>query len=106
MTAMILVVVAVAVLVANSPPFNGRFLPGILIVVLPFLLLAFLLPKVIPVCCPNCNGRMRFRWLGTKRSDPTSKNQTERKPDLYAYVCDACGEQHAWEGSDSGHGLD
>jgi hypothetical protein len=28
--------------VANSLPFNGRFLPGILIVVVPFLLLAFL----------------------------------------------------------------
>ena len=106
MTAVIFAVVVVGVFVANSAPFDGRFLPGLLIVVAPFLLLAFLLPRVIPVRCPRCNGRMRFHWLGSERAAHIRQDQASQRRNLFAYTCDACGERHVWEGSDSGHGLD
>jgi DNA-directed RNA polymerase subunit RPC12/RpoP len=96
-TARVLMIVLVSaagisgVLVANGAPFNGRFLPGLFIVVFPVLLLAFLLPKILPVRCEKCGGRMSMRWLGPQ-------SPARREPDLYAYICSKCGDRHVWEG--------
>lgn len=81
--------------VANSAPFNGEFLPGLMIVVLPVLALSFVLPKIIPVSCPKCNTRMPFRF----------KRSTEAEW-LFGYTCDRCGNDYTWSGASSGSSFD
>jgi hypothetical protein len=102
MIVVVLLTAMAGVFIANSSPFNGRFLPGLLIVVAPVLLLSFALPKLLPVRCEKCLGRMQFRWLGPK---PQASGENRSQPDLYAYICAHCGDRHVWEASDSGHGL-
>jgi|SRR5262249_39840473 len=100
--AMILITLAVVgsgVVVVNSF-FGGSFVVGLLLIVLPFLLLAFLLPRVLPVKCPKCGARMRFRRV----ISPTGKPSEPRE--LYGYACESCPNDYFWEGASSGSSFD
>jgi len=91
-------VVIVGVVVVNSR-FHGSFVVGLLAIVVPFLILGFSLPRLLPVRCPRCGGKMRFHFLR-----PASSRGSE--PSRYAYVCERCLERHEWEGASSGSSLD
>jgi DNA-directed RNA polymerase subunit RPC12/RpoP len=97
MTLIVLAVAAVSTTFVNSR-YHGSFLIGIALVVAPFLFLSFALPHLLPVRCPKCRGKMRFRW----RTHPSGSDDAQH----YAYICDDCGERHGWEGTSSGSALD
>ena len=69
---------------------------GIIVLVLSFLALSFSLPYLLPVRCPKCSGKMRFRFL---------KQKTDSRQ-MYAYICEQCTQRHEWEGASSGSSLD
>jgi hypothetical protein len=56
--------------------------------------LSYVLPRVLPVLCPRCRARMRFRL-----------SQIDDRRQLFAYVCDRCKTGHEWEGASSGSTL-
>ena len=95
-TVMILIVglVTISAIVLVNSRFHGSFLIGLLVIVLPLLILSYLLPRVLPVRCPNCGGKMQFRF-----------RRLEEK-DFYSYVCSNCANHHEWEGASSGSSLD
>jgi hypothetical protein len=73
-------VVIVGVVVVNSR-FHGSFVVGLLAIVVPFLILGFSLPRLLPVRCPRCGGKMRFHSSGqravaavNRRDMPTYSN--------------------------------
>lgn len=91
---LIIAAVAIAGIVYVNARLEGGFVAGVLIIVLPVLVLSFVLPRALPVRCPNCAGRMRFhfRRVGEK--------------DLYSVVCERCADWHEWEGASSASSLD
>lgn len=89
MTLLVAATAIAAICIVNSQ-FHGEFFAGLMLIVAPVLLLSFLLPRILPVRCPNCGARMRFRIA------PGGK-----QPDRYAFVCQRCAEQHEWEGASS-----
>ena len=88
--------VAITGIVFVNSRYDGSFFVGLLLIVLPLLGLSYSLPYVIPVHCPRCGGRMRFRFI-------TKANEARQ---LYAYICDQCRHRHEWEGATSGSTLD
>ena len=93
MTLVISAVVISAIISVNTR-YHGSFLVGSLVIVLPFLVLSYVLPRLLPVRCPRCHARMRFRL-----------SQIDDRRQLFAYVCDRCKTGHEWEGASSGSTL-
>ena len=93
MTLAISAVVISAIILVNTR-YHGSFLVGLFVIVLPFLVLSYVLLRVLPVCCPRCHARMRFRL-----------SQIDDRRQLFAYVCDRCKTGHEWEGASSGSTL-
>src|SRR4029453_3649852 len=60
MTLAISAVVISAIILVNTR-YHGSFLVGLFVIVLPFLVLSYVLPRLLPVRCPRCHARMRFR---------------------------------------------
>lgn len=100
-TITILAVVIIGVGIVNSR-YDGGFVAGLFIIVLPFVGLAYLLPLIIPVKCPTCSGRMRFQFAPQAI---TRVDETEPK-EFYGYTCEKCSATHLWEGSTSGSSFD
>jgi len=99
MTLIILTVVGTGVVVVNSF-FGGSFAVGLALIVLPLLLLAYLLPRLLPVKCPRCGARMRFKRVVL----PISRSSQPRE--LYGYACVSCPHEDLREASSSGSSLD
>lgn len=99
MTIAVLAVAAVGVWIVNAR-FEGAFLPGLLLIVVPVLALSHVLPKLLPVRCPGCGGRMRFHFLPAQATKPSQAS------DLYGYRCERCTTEHLWEGTSSGSFMD
>ena len=97
MTVIILGYVIAASVFVNSR-FHGSFAVGLIVIIVPFLVLSFSLPYLLPVRCVRCGGKMHFHFKGAKR-DKSGEH-------LYAYVCECCDERHEWEGASSGPSLD
>jgi hypothetical protein len=93
MSLVINAVVIGAIILVNTR-YHGGFFVGLLVIVLPFLVLSYVLPRVLPVLCPRCRARMRFRL-----------SQIDDRRQLFAYVCDRCKTGHEWEGASSGSTL-
>jgi hypothetical protein len=95
---MILIVSTVAItgIVVVNSRYHGSFLIGVVIILIPFLVLSYCLPYLLPVRCPRCGGRMRFRFVRKPLSEPQ----------CYAYVCERCEARHEWEGASSSATLD
>jgi hypothetical protein len=98
MTSITLVVVIAGTVFVNSV-FHGSFVVGLVVIVLPFLILGFTLPYLLPVRCPPCGGKMRFHFVR-----PTSSKASEAA--RFAYVCLRCDERHEWEGASGGSSFD
>src|SRR4051812_26022534 len=94
---MITIVSAVAIsgIVLVNSRFAGSFAVGLALVVAPVLALSFLLPRVLPVRCSACGGRVRFCY-----------GKGRHAQDVYAYVCEGCQHRHEWEGGSSPSSLD
>lgn len=90
----ILSAVAIAGITLVNSRFDGSFVVGLLLIVVPVLLLAFVLPHLLPVRCSQCGRGMRF------------SSRRVRDIDLYAYVCPGCSHRYEWEGSSSPASLD
>lgn len=60
MTVALLLFVIAGMFVVNSW-YGGSFVAGQMIIGIPFLLLAHLIPHLLPVSCPGCGARMRFK---------------------------------------------
>ena len=86
--------VAITGIVWVNSRFHGSFLVGLFLIVLPVLVLSYGLPRILPVRCRRCGGRMRLR----------SSSINDRRQ-LFAYVCDRCQDRYQWEGVDSGPTL-
>ena len=99
MTLIILTVVGAGVVVVNSF-FGGSFAVGLALIVLPFLLLAYLLPRLLPVKCPRCGARMRFKRIVL----PIARSSEPRE--LYGYTCVSCPHEDLREATSSGSSLD
>lgn len=93
MTLIVLVFVVAATVFVNSR-FHGGLAVGIVLIVLPLLLLSFALPRLLPVRCPKCSARMRFRYVNRENGS------------IYAYICERCAHRHEWEGASGGSSLD
>ena len=93
-----LLTVIAGVFIVNSF-FSGSFLVGLLIIVLPLLLLAYLLPRLLPVKCSRCGARMRFKQVLV----PTASDESR---EFYGYACPVCSSEHLWEGASPGGSLD
>jgi DNA-directed RNA polymerase subunit RPC12/RpoP len=95
---MILLISAVAIAgiaIVNSVH-HGSLVVGLLLIVLPVLVLSFSLPHLLPVRCPRCNGKMRFRFA----------YDSQQQRHFYSYACVHCANRHEWEGSSSTATLD
>jgi hypothetical protein len=92
--ALIVSLVAISGIVIVNSRYHGSFLIGVLLIVIPVLALSLLLPRILPVRCDRCGGRMHFYY----RKGPHLQ-------DLYSYQCEQCGARHEWEGSSSSHGM-
>ena len=99
MTSFTLVVLIAGVVVVNSF-YHGSFVVGLFLIVLPVLLLAYILPRLLPVRCPKCGNRMRFKRVVI----PIAKRPEPRE--FYGYECETCAQQYLWEGASSGSSLD
>ncbi len=95
----VLLFAAIAGVVTVNLFFGGSFLYGLLIIILPLLLLAFLLPRWLPVKCPKCGAGMRFQHI---RPPVSGADEPE---ELYGYRCASCREKYLWEGASSGSTL-
>jgi DNA-directed RNA polymerase subunit RPC12/RpoP len=95
MTLIMFAFVIGATVLVNSR-FHGNFGVGIVLILMPFLVLSFSLPNLLPVRCEHCGGRMRFHFL--KRPGDS--------PQMFGYVCERCGRRHEWEGASSGDSFD
>src|SRR4051812_25073011 len=89
---MITIVSAVAIsgIVLVNSRFAGSFAVGLALIVAPVLALSFLLPRLLPVRCSACGGRMRFRY-----------GKRLQEQDVYAYVCEGCQQRHEWAAGSS-----
>jgi hypothetical protein len=93
--AVIVSAVAIGAIMLVNSRYHGSFWIGVLLIVVPVLALSFSLPHLLPVRCPKCGDRMRFRF----------SNRTGEGSQVYSYVCGRCSHRHDWEGSDSGSFL-
>lgn len=84
-TLALLSITIVGVVIVNSM-YQGSFVVGLLVIALPVMFLAYLLPLIVPVKCQKCNGSMRFRF-NPQRDRPVSEADN---PNLYEYVCQEC----------------
>ena len=94
-TVVLLFLVIAGVSIVNSF-YGGSFALGMIIIVLPFLLLAHLLPRLLPVKCPKCRGRMRFRRIILPVAG------ADRPGERYGFSCVSCPANHVWGGTSSG----
>jgi hypothetical protein len=99
LTLILLAFVIAGVVVVNSY-FGGSFWVGLLLIVLPFLLLAYVLPHLLPVRCPKCGARMRFKRGRLPAGKPDQPGES------FGYVCTACPQKNLWEGASSDSSLD
>jgi hypothetical protein len=93
---LIISLVAIGGIVVVNSRYHGSFFIGLLLIVLPFLVLSFTLPYLLPVRCPRCRWKMTFR---------PGRRIGERR-ELFASVCNHCGNRHEWEGASNGSTLD
>lgn len=99
-TATVFAVVILGVGIVNSS-FHGSFVVGLFIIVLPFLVLSYSLPLVLPVKCMKCGGRMHFHFTPQR-----VEHENKAEKEMYGYVCERCSTAHLWESASSESTLD
>jgi hypothetical protein len=91
---LVMVVICLSGIILANSRFGGSFFWGLLVLVAPLACAYFILFRVVPVRCPRCKGKMRYRtfrrWIG-----PESQKAEIRI--LHGFVCTRCSEEDLHE---------
>jgi len=91
---LVMVVIGLSGIILANSRFGGTFFWGLLVVVAPLACAYFILFRVVPVRCPNCKGKMRFRTIRRGIGPESQKAETRL---LHGFVCARCSEEDLHE---------
>jgi hypothetical protein len=91
---LVMVVIGLSGIVLANSRFGGAFFWGLLVVVAPLACAYFILFRVVPVRCPSCKGKMRFRTIRRGIGPGSQKAETRL---LHGFVCARCSEEDLHE---------
>jgi len=87
---LVMVIIGMSGIVVANSRFGGAFFWGLLVVVAPLVCAYFVLFRVVPVRCPRCKGRMRYRTIRRALGPGPQKAGTRT---LHGFVCTSCSEE-------------
>ena len=91
---LVMVVIGLSGVILANTLFGGAFFWGLLVVVAPLAGAYLILFRVVPVRCPRCKGRMRFRTFRRGTGPEPRKAETRV---LHGFVCTRCSEEDLHE---------
>ena len=91
---LVMVVIGLSGIILANSRFGGAFFWGLLVVVAPLVCAYFILFRVVPVRCPMCKGKMRYRTIRRGTGPESLKAETRI---LHGFVCTRCSEEDLHE---------
>ena len=87
---LVMLVICLSGIILVNSRFGGAFFWGLLVVVAPLVSAYFILFRVVPVRCPSCRGKMRYRTIRRALGPGPQKAGTRI---LHGFVCTRCSEE-------------
>jgi hypothetical protein len=91
---LVMVAIGLSGIILTSSRFGDAFFWGLLLVVAPLVCAYFILFRVVPVRCPRCKGKMRYRTIRRGIGPELKKAETRL---LHGFVCTRCSEEDLHE---------